>query len=113
MAFLPVLSQAFYFSSLTLLSVGVDGCGHAGTIQNVFNDFIRPGVERIDGNELWGCLSFILMQEGRAMHGAEWMSVGNDGMVGMFYLHSIYYVLSRLFTRDGERMKLPIYLPLS
>ena len=60
-----------------------------------------------------GCLSFIVMQEGGAMHGAEWMSVGNDGMVGMFSLHSIYYVLSRLFTRDGERTKLPIYLPLS
>ena len=33
--------------------------------------------------------------EGGAMHGRKWMSVGNDRMVEMFSLHSIYsYVLS-------------------
>ena len=28
-------------------------------------------VERVDGDELWACLSFIVMQEGGAMHGAK------------------------------------------
>ena len=81
--------------SLASRIVRVDGCGHAGSIQNVFNDFICSKVEKIDGDELWACLSFIIMQEGGIMHGAKWMSVGNDRMVEMFSLYSIYsYVLS-------------------
>ena len=35
------------------------------------------------------------------MDGAKWMSVGNDRIVEMFSLHSIYsYVLSSWFTRE-------------
>ena len=69
--------------------VRIDGSGHAGSKQNVFDDFICLEVERMD------CLSFIVMQEGGAMHGRKWMSVGNDRMVEMLSLHSIYsYVLS-------------------
>ena len=56
---------------------------------------LKGWIERIDGYELWSCLSFIVMQEGGAMHGRKWMSVGNDRMVEMLPLHSIYsYVLS-------------------
>jgi len=40
---------------------------------------------------VWSCVSFIAMQEGGVMHGAQWMSVGNDRMVVMFSLHSIYF----------------------
>ena len=76
------------------VTVRVGGCGHAGSIQNVFNDFICLEVERIDGDELWICLSFIVMQEGGAMHGAKWMSVGNDRMVEMFFFTIYFYVLS-------------------
>ena len=71
--------------------------GYAGRIQNDFSDFICSEVEKIDGDELWACLSLIIMQEGGAMNGVKWMSVGNDRMVEMFSLHSIYYyVLSKL-----------------
>ena len=38
-------------------SVRFDGCGHAGSIQNVFNDFICSEVERIDEDELLTCRS--------------------------------------------------------
>ena len=51
------------------LSVRVYGSGHAGSRQNVFDDFICSEVERMD------CLSFVVMQKGGAMHG-RWMSVG-------------------------------------
>ena len=46
-------------------------------------------IERIDGDQLWDCLSFVVMLEGGAMHGAKWMSVGNGRMVEIFSLHSI------------------------
>ena len=56
---------------------------------------LKGWIERIDGDALWDWLSFIVMLEGGAMHGAKWMSVGNDRMVGMLSSHSIYpYVLS-------------------
>ena len=56
---------------------------------------LKGWIERIDGDQLWPCLSFIVLLEGGAMHGAKWMSVGNDRMAEMFSLHSIYsYVLS-------------------
>ena len=35
-------------------------------LQNVFNDFIcseAEGGERIDGDDLWSCLSFIIIME--------------------------------------------------
>ena len=35
--------------------------GYAGRMQNVFSDFICLEVERIGGDELWACLSFIVM----------------------------------------------------
>ena len=61
----------------------------------LFVQKLKRWIERIDGDALWDCLSFIVMLEGGAMHGAKWMSVGNDRMVEMFSLHSIYcYVLS-------------------
>jgi len=41
---------------------------YAGTIQNVFCDFICSEVERIGRDELWACLSFIVVQEGGDMH---------------------------------------------
>ena len=56
---------------------------------------LKGWIQRIDRDQLWACLSFVVSQEGGAMHGAQWMSVGNDRMVEMFSLHSIYsYVLS-------------------
>ena len=56
---------------------------------------LKGWIERIDGDALWDCLSFVVMLEGGAMHGAKWMSVGNDRIAEMFSLHSIYsYVLS-------------------
>ena len=51
---------------------------------------LKGWIEGTDGNELWSCLSFVVMQEGLDMHGEKWMSVGNDRMVEMFSLHSIY-----------------------
>ena len=54
-----------------VVSVRVDRYGHAGSIQNVFDDFVCSEVERIDGDELWVCLSFVVILEGGAMHGAE------------------------------------------
>ena len=51
--------------------------------------FVRKSkglIERIDGDALWARLSFIVMQEGGAVNGAKWMSVGNDRMVEMFSL---------------------------
>ena len=54
--------------------------GQAGTMQNVVSDFICSEVERIDC-EL--CFSFMVVQEGGAMHGEKWMSVGNDRRVEM------------------------------
>ena len=54
-----------------VVSVRVDGGGHVGSIQNVFDDFICSEIERIDGDELWACLSFVVMLEGGAMHGAK------------------------------------------
>ena len=61
---------------------------------------LKGWIERIDGDALWDCLSFVVMVEGGAMHGAKWMSVGNDRMVEMLSLHSIYSydVLSSSFT---------------
>ena len=32
---------------------------------------LKGWIERIDGYELWSCLSFIVMQEGGVMHGAQ------------------------------------------
>ena len=87
-------------------SVRVDGCGHAGIIQNVFNDFICSEVERIDGDELWTCLSFIVMQEGGAMHGAKWMSVGNDRMVEMFP-YTLYIPIFCLVSLGDQDSDLP------
>ena len=56
---------------------------------------MKGGIERIEGDVLWDCLSSVVMLEGGDMHGAKWMSVGNDRMFEMFSLHSIYsYVLS-------------------
>ena len=56
---------------------------------------LKGWTERIDGNAFWDCLSFVVMLEGGVMHGRKWMSVGNDRMVEMLSLHSIYsYVLS-------------------
>ena len=56
---------------------------------------LKGWIERVDGDALWACLSFIIMLEGGAMNGIKWMSVGDDRMVEMFSLHSIYsYVLS-------------------
>ena len=83
----PVPSSPLLF--VFSLFVRVYGSGHAGSRQNAFDDFICSEVERMD------CLSFVVMQEGGAMHGRKWMSVGNDRMVEMLSLHSIYsYVLS-------------------
>ena len=56
-------------------------------------------VERIDGDELWACLSFIVMPEGGAMHGAKWMSVGNDRMVEMFSF-TLYILIFYLVTYE-------------
>ena len=39
----------------------VDGYRYEGSIQNVPNGFICSEVERIDGDELCACLSFIVM----------------------------------------------------
>ena len=56
---------------------------------------LKGWIERIDGDALWDCLFFVVMLEGGAMHGAKWMSVGNDRIAEMFSLHAIYsYVLS-------------------
>ena len=38
-------------------------------------------IKRIDRDELWSCLSFIVMREGEAIHGAKLISVGKDRMV--------------------------------
>ena len=51
---------------------------------------MKGWIERIDEDALWDCLSFVVMLEGGGMHGAQWMGVGNDKMVVMFSLHSIY-----------------------
>jgi len=54
------------------------------------------GDEQINGDELWACISFIIIDRG--MHGVKWMSVGNDGRVKMASLYSIYsYVLFSWF----------------
>ena len=45
--------------------------GYAGRIQNAFSDFICSEAERIDSDELWACFSFIILQEGGAMHGTK------------------------------------------
>ena len=59
---------------------------------------LKGWIERIDGDALWACLAIIVMLEGGAMHGAEWMGVGDYRMVEMFSLHSIYsYILSSWF----------------
>ena len=56
---------------------------------------LKGWIERIDGDALWACPSFVFMLEGGAMYGAEWMGGGDDRMAEMFSLHSIYsYVLS-------------------
>ena len=50
-------------------------------------------VQKLKGLTEMNCgpfLSFIIMQEGGAMHGAKWMSVGNDRMVEMVSLYFIY-----------------------
>jgi len=36
-----------------------------------FDDFICSEVERIGRDELWACLSFIIVQEGGDMHGTK------------------------------------------
>ena len=48
-----------------------------GRLQNVFSDFICSEVERINGDELWACLSFIVMKEGGAMerNGCVWETI--------------------------------------
>ena len=51
---------------------------------------LKGWIEGTGGNELWFYLSFVVMQEGLDMRGEKWMSVGNDRMVEMFSLHSIY-----------------------
>ena len=53
-----------------------------------FAQKLKGWIERIDGDALWACPSFIVMLEGGAMHGAKWMSVGDSRMVEMFSLHS-------------------------
>ena len=32
---------------------------------------VKGQIERIDGYEVWSCLSFIVMQEDGVMHGAQ------------------------------------------
>ena len=41
--------------------------GYAERIQNVFSDLNFSEVERIDGDKLWACLSFIVMKVFRKM----------------------------------------------
>ena len=47
--------------------VRVDGCGHAESIQNVFIisfvQQLKGWIERIDGDPLWDCPSFVVMLE--------------------------------------------------
>ena len=56
--------------------VRVYGSGYAGSIGNDF-DFICSAVERIerieriDGDALWDCLSFVVMLEGGVMLGVK------------------------------------------
>ena len=61
-----------------------------GRIQNVFSDFICLEDERI-----YRDLDLPFLYRYAEWWSYEWMSVGNDRMVEMFSLHSIYsYVLS-------------------
>ena len=49
-AVLIYMPRVVFFTDLDF--VRVDGCGHAGSIQNAFDDFICSEVGRIDGDEL-------------------------------------------------------------
>ena len=66
---------------------------------------------------MWACLAFMVMLEGGAMHGAEWMGVGDDRMLRCFpytlYILIFCLVSFRESRELRERTKFLIHLPLS
>ena len=59
-------------------------------ISSSFNRQLKGLIEKIDGNALRDCLSFVVKLKAGVLYRAKEMSMRNDGMVVMFLLHLRY-----------------------